>query len=486
MLSHALFRAAWVGQFADQSITDTELEGGILETSLLAAALKLTDAGTFFSSCIHDWADTMSSQIDNLATMFARTAELCTWSEQLAYPSDKFSSHVQRMSDTLAALQIGEFATIPAGWTHMEGGHVILLLFHRTSEEVLSLTVCNSGGGLSHHPASVEFYPKTKYRTAMHIDGLVRSHVISPDTMAFILKLKMPEQGHCAEVFYSAILPFICQGVNLRDVLTSPALQDKHGDWETPQAAGTCYYRCILVALRYSLKKIYGWTTIQVKQFMLAFRLAYLRHALGNLVDIANAKKLHFCVAHVTAVSNSSNFWTNELARYNELGTTGAVHLSTALSKHALHSEPGLLFFDSDWKLIHVGVKSILRALHKLHNAGAAYVGGATAIATDTMPDVSTGVRLVAEVATVLASLAKGLNIEQAPALPYLQPLTSLLGSTAVTVGGIANQEAVTALELPVCSVLMSKEASEWPNFDLIQRIGDNIEPFAGGTTEGT
>jgi hypothetical protein len=52
------------------------------------------------------------------------------------------------------------------------------------------------------------------------------------------------QEGHGPQLFYEAVLPHLLGGVAaVAAVLADPASAAKHGDWDTPQRAGTCYYR---------------------------------------------------------------------------------------------------------------------------------------------------------------------------------------------------------------------------------------------------
>jgi len=75
-------------------------------------------------------------------------------------------------------------------------------------------------------------------------------------------------------MLYEVILPHFCRDGALDQRV---AQTDSHGDYETLQRSGTCYYRCVLTVLRYLLK-CDGIAKAQRKQLLYVVRLAYLHH----------------------------------------------------------------------------------------------------------------------------------------------------------------------------------------------------------------
>jgi hypothetical protein len=62
------------------------------------------------------------------------------------------------------------------------------------------------------------------------------------------------------------------------------------GNFETIQRSGTCYYRCVLSALRYMLK-VEKISSHQQKQFFFVVRRAFLEQAEADLVTFQEKKK---------------------------------------------------------------------------------------------------------------------------------------------------------------------------------------------------
>jgi len=157
-----------------------------------------------------------------------------------------------------------------------------MLVLQRQDEFTFSVTVCNSGDGLQYHPSrsDAETFPKRKQRTAMHCGIVSRRHLLDTATLFLLLRMNVPQvrrllhahadpalcccalpltlriffccascclaaqEGHGPQLFYEAVLPHLLGGVAAAAaVLADPASTAKHGDWDTPQRAGTCYYR---------------------------------------------------------------------------------------------------------------------------------------------------------------------------------------------------------------------------------------------------
>jgi hypothetical protein len=155
-----------------------------------------------------------------------------------------------------------------------------MLVLQRQDESTFVVTVCNSGDGLQYHPSrsDAETFPKRKQRTAMHCGSVARRHLLDTATLFLLLRLNVPQvrsvprahalqrfaaaysdasdffccpfcclpaqEGHGPQLFYEAVLPHLLGGIAAAAVvLADPASTAKHGDWDTPQRAGTCYYR---------------------------------------------------------------------------------------------------------------------------------------------------------------------------------------------------------------------------------------------------
>lgn len=122
----------------------------------------------------------------------------------------RMAAAVKRQMDVLRGLAPGDFALIDCGWVSKAGGHAIMMAIERLADDAgapdaaaasaagapaaatagvaaaedgaaqaaaalpadlgtFTVTLCNTGAGVDHHPSSQHDYPKTKYRTALHL-----------------------------------------------------------------------------------------------------------------------------------------------------------------------------------------------------------------------------------------------------------------------------------------------------------------------------
>jgi hypothetical protein len=123
----------------------------------------------------------------------------------------RMAAAVKRQLDALRGLAPGDFALIDCGWVSKSGGHAIMMAIERLADDAgavdaaasaaaataaataagvaagdaaqapvaatalpadlgtFTVTLCNTGAGVDHHPSSQHDYPKTKYRTALHL-----------------------------------------------------------------------------------------------------------------------------------------------------------------------------------------------------------------------------------------------------------------------------------------------------------------------------
>lgn len=243
-------------------ITDSELEGGHPDVALRAYAIKMREAALQWAPVVMaaapgGWTDARRDEALHIADLVAQAATLAAKPGNLresdgAGMDPKLASRISQLKEAFAAVPEGGSLLVPSGWIGKSSGHAIMLAFRRTGPESFSLAVCNSGDGLQYHPESSppESYPKRKNRTAMHFDGLSRATLTDATTCYALLRQQVPGEGHGPAFFYEWVLPLLLgesskgesSGV-IKRALADVEAQAKHGDWDTPQRAGTCYYR---------------------------------------------------------------------------------------------------------------------------------------------------------------------------------------------------------------------------------------------------
>ena len=240
---------------------------------------RLSDGRVGFWSA----SDPQRADLARLASKLEAAANLSVDSALSRHaPEDHIWGFMSRFSADVRALAPGDFLLRPGGWRRRNGGHVIIFVILRHPGDTFSLTVCNTGGGTQYHPASSAAYPKGgKVRAALNIPGIPLARLTSPAFLYMLAKMELVRrEENSAESLYEVLLPYL-SGVPLRDATREPLA--KHGQFESVQRAGTCFFRCILTATRYVLSCLYGWPQPHVKVMFVAVRLAYLGAATEHM-----------------------------------------------------------------------------------------------------------------------------------------------------------------------------------------------------------
>ena len=98
----------------------------------------------------------------------------------------------------------------------------------------------------------------------------------------------MPDNIHGPRSVYEVVLMHLA-GDRLNDCLKpAPEGDDHHhGPLQTPQRAGTCYFRSINACIKYVARRIFHWDVSKTKRLMLALRCSYLLAAEKHLSTIS-------------------------------------------------------------------------------------------------------------------------------------------------------------------------------------------------------
>lgn len=183
-----------------------------------------------------------------------------------------FCNYLNNFLERARELNVGERIVFSGGWMKKSGGHAIFHVLER-SESGYGFTVCNSGNGLQYHPSSTNEYPKTKFITSIHFPDLAPHHVLDEGFWYMVFKLRSdPQEENTAETFYEIILPHLANGPIVEAFSNDESL---NGDYESMQCSGTCFFRCVLCALRYLLKRD-GFDKDKRKILLCAIRTAFL------------------------------------------------------------------------------------------------------------------------------------------------------------------------------------------------------------------
>ncbi|CAE7525563.1 unnamed protein product, partial [Symbiodinium sp. KB8] len=306
-------RGAFAATFGDAFVEGTDLEGGLIAPSLKVMSdtlhrvvargtdMELDDKTTsailcFASKCARGAG---FDKVRSVGRRIFRT--LLTAFCMLLAQWDRFEipEYLERLHGYLESLKPGDYAVLPggtwrpravcgvcpphhancldlAGWRTGAGGHAIINVVERNADGSARFTVCNSGQGLGYHPQSTKSYPSMAALGSMSLDNIPWSRVVDPGFLFSLVNLFTNNRSHeSVGYFYDVLMPHLA-GEPLN---TAVARTEQVQDWDTPQRAGTCFYRCCLVALRYCLRRA-GLTKVQVKSTKLAMRVEFMRWAL--------------------------------------------------------------------------------------------------------------------------------------------------------------------------------------------------------------
>lgn len=327
-------RAAFAATLCDAYISNTSIEGGLLKPSLAATAAALTALASGLKHSVQLAADgaqetsafgvswplqqpsavpasgsQSQADMDALPTIAADEFEdvLKDLANHLWAGSflDKWD-HLQ-VPEYLASLMAcikglrppaagagigagkpgmqrsaarGDWMVLPTGWRSSSGGHAILAVIERTSEQSALVTLCNSGAGLGYHGASAERFPKVMARPSMTIrvpwENLTNEGII----FHWVALSCTQSQMNSAEKLYGVVLPALA-GMPLQEAV---ALAPQMTDLVTPQRSGTCFHRALHSAMRYLMRARFGLSTLECKRVMLGLRAVYLTRALADVL----------------------------------------------------------------------------------------------------------------------------------------------------------------------------------------------------------
>jgi hypothetical protein len=267
---------AFAGEFGDAFIKDTNLEGGSCSD-----ALKLLLP--IIESCLHEENDVDPScftgsdvsKLLGIVNDLRHAIEIQDCIEHSAKDPgmNAFLTLLKTIPSEIKKLAANSRIIIPGGWATPSGGHAILYVVECYAPGKFAFCVCNTGNGISYHPSINVDYPKTKYKTAMRFGEIPLQRISSVEFWYMLLNLMVSRSvHHRPEVVYEVLLPFLAGG-SFHSLVEREL--EECGEWESPQLSGTCYYRCILTALRYLMKKD-GFSRQQQKILFVKIRLGYL------------------------------------------------------------------------------------------------------------------------------------------------------------------------------------------------------------------
>jgi len=128
---------------------------------------------------------------------------------------DAYAAYLAEFIASLEALQVGDRLPFGGGWSDKGGGHALMFVAERTSEEEYAFVVCNTGEGVNtYHPKIQKDYPKTKQRCAIRIAGIPKQAMVEEGVWFLFHKITVyKEAEHTPEMMYEVILPHLCESV---------------------------------------------------------------------------------------------------------------------------------------------------------------------------------------------------------------------------------------------------------------------------------
>ena len=204
-----------------------------------------------------------------------------------------------------------------------------MYIVERDDIDRYGFVVVNTGEGNLYHPFYRGDYPKEKRRSAIRIGEITRSRIMEQGFWFLLFKMRYQSSSvHGPLQLYEVLLPFLSNPSkpfdrNFEDIDRSCKFEEEYennfedlgtmsadpeqptrihdctiamnldrelrrgncGDFETMQRSGTCFYRAILGAIRYCCKRV-GFSVLQRKQLMYAFRMAFLFTLKADLIHL--------------------------------------------------------------------------------------------------------------------------------------------------------------------------------------------------------
>jgi len=421
--------AAWTGEFGDNYLQNTEIEGGFISPSVLQLHLRLEDIFVSKDTLLKifgyedpetfDEAKSLSSKLHR-CYFYAAEIEKIQRNETDVDLEELIKSILSDLTD----LSIGEYLVIPSGWLAVASGHFVAFVIQREVDsdqgetEVdrrrFTFTIVNTGDGLQFH--SREFVTEdgtVKERARSFVLRRVCGYrLLDPSLIFFLLKQNLSSESfHGPRSIYDIVVMHL-SGERLDDH-DAPDGGDTPAPLKSIQKSGTCYFRGLNASVKFICEHIFGWDLQKTKRLMLALRCSYLVAAEGQLAE--------------------------ECARLQ-------IERQESVQFSGLKSSPLL---DSDVNLINLGLQQTARAVGKavLRN----HVDKSCLLLVEKVSDaLHERVGKCLELSNRLGSSTLPCTLNWTPADAHLKT---------------------------------SKDRSvlKWPHFDLISTIGSvNTEPFAG------
>ena len=276
---------AFLGEFGDAFVQATDLEGGQTYQSIPEYCAVVREAmampGDALSLLRGSRDDSVVERVLGKLQQAADVAQglrACRGWETAA-----FDAYLAERSTQVEDLAVGDFLLWCGGWSGVSGGHAIMYMVDKVSQTRCDFVTFNTGQGVGNHPDYARGYPKQKRYTQMRLRSTT-AEIADPAWLWIVFKIQAGgHKDHTPEMFYNVALPALVGDSLVRACADSKSVEDPYAVPETLQRSGVCYYRCILTAARYCLRRL-GFKQPQVKQLMHVTRRAFVARVKDDLL----------------------------------------------------------------------------------------------------------------------------------------------------------------------------------------------------------
>lgn len=249
---------AFAGEFGDPFIKNTNLEGGYIAPAIDVLVKSAKETLKKRSPAYFGFSDDDAVVLETVCKDLEGAAAMSRDLDSKGY--HQLNDFLANFVNKIRELQEGERFLFGGGWQSPTSGHAIMHAIQREKgsekDVTFSFTTLNTGSGIQFHPSNQADYPKRKVRTAITIGSIPLKRMCDEAVWYVLFKqMTLSRKENGPAIVYQVVLPHLV-GPN-KSVLQ--AIKDtgdaRSGDLETPQRSGTCYYRCVLCAFKYLLKR---------------------------------------------------------------------------------------------------------------------------------------------------------------------------------------------------------------------------------------
>lgn len=276
---------AFAGEFGDNFIQDTSLEGGHIPEAIERLQSCIKSSWKQLEKGVLKGFNSREKKVILKALDKMKSAG--NVGRRLRSPS--FTQFIFDRIEQAKKLPVGDLMVWPGGWSKPGGGHAIMYVIEKTNKNTISWITCNTGEGIQHHPTTMKFFPKQKRKLAIRIDNIPIERLANQAYLYLLFRMqKFEHKDHGDGLYYNVVLPFLIG--KSRALSAAWNHDDQYGQWETPQKAGTCFFRCVLCTLKYLLRRS-GLDKSRIKVFFHAVRQSFLLQAIADLKNVAFVRK---------------------------------------------------------------------------------------------------------------------------------------------------------------------------------------------------